>query len=205
MSSSQSRWASVLLLVACLLSAGNAALYWSLSSRFGDVETALSGLTGHAQPQASEGVGLGVSGNGAPGSMRSRQVAGFTASQSPERQVQQLKQDKAEFNPAEAAAKLDRLMAQEPSLPALEQTQVRLLQQAMQNLPADAPRPAGLQTTCKGRRCLISAGFGDDLQAGDWANQLLLVGGKNLPKSARIVAVPLEGGNGAVSLQLYLY
>ncbi|WP_374555849.1 hypothetical protein [Thermomonas sp.] len=205
MSSSQNRWTSVLLLVACLLSAGNAALYWSLSSRFGEVEGALSGLTARAQPQASEGVGQGGSGNGAHGSMRSGQVAGFIASQSPDLQVRQLKQDKAEFNPAEAAAKLDLLMAQEPALPALEQTQVRLLQQAMQNLPADAPRPAGLQTTCKGRRCLISAGFSDDLQAGDWANQLLLAGGKNLPRSARIVAVPLEGGNGAVSLQLYLY
>lgn len=205
MSSSQNRWTSVLLLVACLLSAGNAALYWSLSSRFGEVEGALSGLTARAQPQASEGVGQGGSGNGAPGSMRSGQVAGFIASQSPDLQVRQLKQDKAEFNPAEAAAKLDRLMAQEPALPALEQTQVRLLQQAMQSLPANAPRPAGLQTTCKGRRCLISAGFSDDLQAGDWANQLLLAGGKNLPRSARIVAVPLEGGNGAVSLQLYLY
>lgn len=205
MSSSQNRWTSVLLLVACLLSAGNAALYWSLSSRFGEVERALSGLTAHAQPQASEGVGQDGSGNGAPGGMRSGQVAGFNASQAPDLQVRQLKQDKAEFNPAEAAAKLDRLMAQEPALPALEQTQVRLLQQAMQNLPANAPRPAGLQTTCKGRRCLISAGFSDDLQAGDWANQLLLAGGKNLPRSARIVAVPLEGGNGAVSLQLYLY
>ena len=72
-------------------------------------------------------------------------------------------------------------------------------------MPADAPQATGLQTSCHGRRCLISAGFADDLQASDWANRLLLVGGKNLPRSARIVAVPLEGGNGAVSLQLYLY
>lgn len=203
MQPSQNRWMQVLLIVACLLSVGNAALYWSMSSRFGNIETAISQIANH--PREANGSDGSGDGTGSKAVLRHAQAAGFGSIQAPDEQIQKLKQQKSAYDPVDAASKLDRLMAQEPALPALEQTQVRLLQQAMQSLPANAPRPAGLQTTCKGRRCLISAGFSDELQAGDWANQLLLVGGKNLPKSARIVAVPLEGGNGAVSLQLYLY
>lgn len=205
MPNGQNRWTPMLLLVACLLSVGNAALYWSLSSRFGDLEKAISGLTTGTQPLSSDRVGSDDPASAATKNGRPTQAAGIGPAPGPDQQLQQLQEQKAAFNPSNAAAQLDRLMAQEPSLPALEQTQVRLLQQAMQSMPTDAPRPAGLQTTCKGRRCLISAGFGDDLQASEWAHRLLLVGGKNLPKSARIVPVPLEGGNGAVSLQLYLY
>lgn len=119
--------------------------------------------------------------------------------------AEQLQQQKAQFNPAAQATELDRVMAREPALPGIEQTQTRLLQQAIAAMPADAPHATGLQTRCQGRRCLISAGFTDDSQANDWASRLLLTGGKNLPRSARVIAVPLEGGNGATSLQLYLF
>ena len=96
-------------------------------------------------------------------------------------------------------------MAQEPPLPGIEAKQLRSLEAALENMPSDAPQPAGLQTTCTGRRCMISAGFHDGAQAEEWASRYLLVGGRNLPKTARVIAVPLAGANGAVSLQVYLY
>lgn len=208
MSPSKTRWLPILLAVACLISAGNAALYWSLLSRFGHVEETLSSLVARSSTADATGEEDNKKlayGAGKPPHDGASGISDLGPIPSPDEQIQQLKQQKAAYDPVDEAAKLDRLMAQEPSLPALEQSQVRLLQQAMQNMPPNAPQAAGLQTTCRGRRCLISAGFTDDLQASEWANRLLLVGGKNLPKSARIVAVPLEGGNGAVSLQLYLY
>lgn len=202
MAASFRSWTPVLLIVACLVSAGNAGLYMLLSKRFATVESAVASLASNdatgarqdqrllsARPESVGSLAYGASGStGGSGTL-----------------ARQIKQQKAEFNPSGIAASMDRLMTQEPSLPAIEQAQVNLLQQAIQTMPANAPRPTGLQTTCKGRRCLISAGFMDDTQAGEWADRLLLAGGKNLPKAARIVPVPLEGGNGAVSLQLYLY
>ncbi|MFN7183303.1 MAG: hypothetical protein ACK4MZ_03805 [Thermomonas haemolytica] len=198
-----SRWTAILVVIACLISAGNAAMYWSISSRFQKLEDMLSEAAGKSAP-ANSSTSTATDHTGFP----SYAVAGGntqTHADEPNARLLRLKQQKAAFDPGNAATAMDSLMAQEPSLPGLEQAQVQRLQQAIRNMPADVPQPAGLQTTCRGRRCLVSAGFSDDLQASDWANRLLLSGGSNLPKAARIIAVPLEGGNGAVSLQLYLY
>ncbi|MFN3310264.1 MAG: hypothetical protein ACK40R_00995 [Thermomonas sp.] len=193
----------VLLIVACVISAANAALYLSISSRFQKLEGMLSEAAGKS---ASADSSTGAT-TGRAGFPSYAEVGRNTQAQAdePNARLLRLKQQKAAFDPGSAATAMDRLMAQEPSLPGVEQAQVQRLQQAIRNMPADVPQPAGLQTTCHGRRCLVSAGFSDDLQASDWANRLLLSGGRNLPKTARIIAVPLEGGNGAVSLQLYLY
>lgn len=198
-----SRWTAILVVVACLISAGNAAMYWSISSRFQKLEGMLSEATGKSAP-AKSSTSAATDHTGFPSYAEAGRNAQVQADE-PNARLLRLKQQKAAFDPGNAATAMDRLMAQEPSLPGLEQAQVQRLQQAIRNMPADVPQPAGLQTTCHGRRCLVSAGFGDDLQASDWANRLLLSGGSNLPKTARIIAVPLEGGNGAVSLQLYLY
>lgn len=202
MSASSRPWTPVLLIFACLISAGNAGLYVMLSKRFAMVESAVASLVpketdSTGQDSASTWPRAGTSGSATNSGSGNAGGLGSLA--------RQIKQQKAQFNPGGVAAGMDRLMAQEPPLPAIEQAQTALLQKAIQSLPSDAPRPAGLQTTCKGRRCLISAGFTSDIDAAEWADRLLLVGGKNLPKAARIVSVPLEGGNGAVSLQLYLY
>ncbi|MFN4161544.1 MAG: hypothetical protein ACK4FW_06115 [Stenotrophomonas sp.] len=198
-----SRWTAILVVIACLVSAGNAAMYWSISSRFQKLEGMLS-----------ESAGKSTSADSSTSATTDRTDFPFYAeagrnaqaqADEPNSRLLRLKQQKAAFDPGNAATAMDRLMAQEPSLPGLEQAQVQRLQQAIRNMPAAGPQPAGLQTTCHGRRCLVSAGFSDDLQASDWASRLLLSGGSNLPKTARIIAVPLEGGNGAVSLQLYLY
>lgn len=198
-----SRWTAILVVIACLVSAGNAAMYWSISSRFQTLEGMLSDAAGKSASTDSS-TSATTDHAGFPAYTEAGRNAQAQADE-PNARLLRLKQQKAAFDPGNAATAMDRLMAQEPSLPGLEQAQVQRLQQAIRNMPADVPQPAGLQTTCHGRRCLVSAGFGDDLQASDWANRLLLSGGSNLPKTARIIAVPLEGGNGAVSLQLYLY
>lgn len=200
MTATSRNWTPVLLAIACLISAGNVGLYVLLSKRFATVEAALSSPTHKA-----EATNLGATDATWGDSTSAQRPLQRGVPNEPGKFARALKQQKADFNPGAVASSMDRLMAQEPSIPAMEQAQVKLLQQAIQSLPPDVPQPAGLQTTCQGRRCLISAGFMDDTQAGDWADKLLLAGGKNLPKAARIVSVPLEGGNGAVSLQLYLY
>lgn len=195
-------WVPALLIVACLISAGNVGLYVLLSKRFTALESVISSTHGPRSADAASGE------TPAPPLPDASYVSGHASSQNwndPGRLAREFRQRKAGFDPVKAAADMDRLMAQEPSIPAIEQTQSRLLQQAIQAMPADAPRPAGLQVSCKGRRCLISAGFMDDVQATEWAERLMLTGGKNIPRSARIIPVPLEGGNGATSLQMYLF
>lgn len=198
-----SRWTAILVVIACLVSAGNAAMYWSISSRFQKLEGMLSESAGKST-SADSSTSATTDRTDFPSYAEAGRNAQAQADE-PNSRLLRLKQQKAAFDPGNAATAMDRLMAQEPSLPGLEQAQVQRLQQAIRNMPAAGPQPAGLQTTCHGRRCLVSAGFSDDLQASDWASRLLLSGGSNLPKTARIIAVPLEGGNGAVSLQLYLY
>lgn len=191
--------------IACLILAGNAALYLHLSSKLSGMEVAVSEIK-----QAQAATRRSALDDGSqPGARNHWTSPGGSASAQgiavQEDAAQKLMQAKAKFNPAAEASAMDRLMAQEPSIPGVEEKQVRLLESAMQNMPANAPQPAGLQTSCHGRRCMISAGFADESQAEDWASRYLLVGGRNLPKAARAIAVPLAGANGAVSLQLYLY
>ncbi len=117
----------------------------------------------------------------------------------------QFKARRSADDPARLVAEQDRLLTQEPALPSVEQGHQQAIREALQKIPADLGQPVGLQTTCRGRRCLVSGGFADDLQATRWAQHLLLAGGPGLPRAARIITVPVDGGNGAVALQLYLH
>jgi hypothetical protein len=200
-----SPWLMPMLGIACLLAAGNAVLYWRMSTRLTALESTLLASSSGAQTAVAE-----TSSSSLPYSAPLPAGANNTTRQAslppggPDPVLTTLAQRKAAFTPDQAAAELDRQLAAEPSLPAIEQRQARILQEALARMPADAPQPTGLQTTCRGRRCLISAGFADDLQASQWAQRLLLVGGKEFPRSARIIPVPVAGGDGAVTLQLYL-
>ena len=192
----------LLMTFACLLSAGNVVLYQLLSARFSSMEAAITVLANHSASTAAD---RGDTTTLAETSPSSPGAASLRTTYRPGVLAQKIKQQKAQSDPVTEAADMDRRMAQEPSIPGIEQTQTRLLQKAIAAMPADAPHALGVQTRCQGRRCLISADFADDAQANDWASRLLLTGGRNLPRSARVVAVPLEGGNGATGLQLYLF
>jgi len=204
MTSPAPRWTLLLLAVVCLMSAGNAVLYWRLSSQMTDLKSALANSP---QPAKAAAVfdhlaptDLPTTATTASGRSIATQGGNIPVWMDP---VQQLKQRKSQ-DPARATAEMERLMAQEPSLPSVEQAQQRAIQQALQNIPADMSQPAGLQTQCRGRRCLVSAGFSGDLEAHEWAQKLLLAGGKEFPRAARIITSPIDN-SGAVRLQIYLF
>lgn len=199
------RWVLLVLAASVLGAAGNVLLYSKMSARLDDLQSQLdqqlhpSDAHGHA---SLTGAGeLATEGGFAPVAMRSSQAAASRA----EDRAQRISRLKSAQSPDQSARELDKLFTLEPSLPAVEQASTQALQKAIQSIPSDAPHPVGLQTTCRGRRCLVSAGFADEVQASEWANRLLLMGGKNVPAAARIVAIPLGGGSEGVNLQLYLY
>ncbi|MBN8716510.1 MAG: hypothetical protein J0H95_05970 [Xanthomonadales bacterium] len=201
MAAPSSRWLAAAVSLACLLSAGNAALYWQLSSRIDALRLAAAPVDPAAAPLtgASSFADLPSPARAAPASSNS--AAPSATAFDPV----QFKARRSAGDPARLAADQDRLLTQEPPLPSVEQGHQQAIRDALQKIPADLPQPVGLQTTCRGRRCLVSGGFTDDLQANQWAQHLLLAGGPGLPRAARIITVPVDGGNGAVALQLYLH
>ena len=203
------------LLVACLAAAAGAALYSAFGRPTVNAQESSAGLAGPSDIAFGTLVDRGGRGEPdlaafSPRSARdSRRAAVDLATQvAIENQIREIRNRKADItgNPAGIAAAMDRLMASEPSLPPIEQANAHAVQLAMQQVSANSVStpPVGIETSCRGRRCLISAGFGSDFAASEWAHALLLSGAKGLPQAARIVVVPLQSG-GAVNLQLYLY
>lgn len=205
------------LLVACLATAAGSVLY----SAFGRPDATVHAQESSAGLVGSSGVafdaGADRSRGGKPNlaalspraARDSRRAAVDVATQvAIENHIREIRQRKADTtgNPAGIAAAMDRLIASEPSLPPIEQANAHAVQIAMRQIPSNSvsTSPVGLETSCRGRRCVVSAGFGSDLAASEWAHALLLSGAKGLPQAARIVILPLQSG-GAVNLQLYLY
>lgn len=101
--------------------------------------------------------------------------------------------------------RMDQMLRNEPPIPLMEQKQTQWLANAAHLMPEDAPEAVGLQTTCQGRRCLVSAAFADEAGARAWAGRYLLAaGGRLLPRS-QTVMVPLGAEGEGVDMQLYLY
>ncbi|MCR6496059.1 hypothetical protein LJB71_07400 [Thermomonas sp. S9] len=202
MSTRTPHWMALLLAVACLASAINVLLYIRLTDRLTHLQMQLG-----SQLHRDDADDQDLANEGWTPPSQSRVLARSAPTFAPqtEDRAQVISRLKNVQPPDQAAREMDKLMSQEPSIPGVEQLRVKALQQAIQSMPSDAARPVGLQTTCRGRRCLISAGFADETLASEWANRLLLMGGKNLPPAARIIAVPLGGGSEGVNLQLYLY
>lgn len=119
--------------------------------------------------------------------------------------LQDVKRRQSLVNPGSAALTMDKLMAQEPSIPSIEQSQAHILQQAISNIPPKTSPPTGLKTSCRGRRCAITAAFQDEYRATEWVNALVLAGGQGFPKSARYIPIPPDGNGGNVELKIYLY
>lgn len=117
----------------------------------------------------------------------------------------QRKQQLSSINPVTTAANLSNRMAAEPALPEIEQEQSAWLNETLQKMPGDLPDAESLQTTCQGRRCLVSAAFASESDARAWASRYLLEGRGRLLQHANTVVVPLGGSDHSVALQLYLY
>ena len=193
---------SVLLGTAAVMAlAANVMLFFRMSARLDAVETSLKayGTSSQLSPPVLNGkVG------GYPTASINPHLSQNTgvAKPSPEELVQRLSQRNG-GDPSRATADLSRLMQQEPSLPVVESQQTQWLEYAMGQLPVGGPRASNVQSSCRGRRCVISANFADAGEAQDWAgNYLLAAGGKMLQQSRAIV---LPTPNGSAKLLLYFY
>lgn len=204
MSTRAAQWLALLLAAACLASAINVLLYVRLTDRLTHLQMRLDSQL-HGVDAGSNGDQNLAKNDWMPHAQPPMVKSAPSLALQTEDKASMISRLKNVQTPDQAAREMDKLMSQEPSIPGVEQLRVKALQQAIQSMPSDAPRPVGLQTACRGRRCLISAGFADETLASEWANRLLLMGGKNLPPAARIIAVPLGGGSEGVNLQLYLY
>lgn len=200
MLSTPTRLSGLLALVVILALAANAALYFHMATRLDALETNLQTRTASTQSSmpSSDGSTAGYSAALA----NSHRSQGTAAKLTPEELVQRLSQRNG-GDPARVTADMNRLMQQEPSLPELESQQSRWLESTFSTMPANESRPSSIQSSCRGRRCLVSATFSDASDAQDWAgNYLLAAGGKMLQRS-RTIVVPAT--NGSTRLLLYFY
>lgn len=129
-----------------------------------------------------------------------------TLSTTPASRIQQLKQRAASIDPSKLAASETRLLAMEPSLPAVEQRNTGWLNTTLANLPDDLPRAVAPQASCQGRRCVIDAAFEDEAAAREWASRYLLAAGGRQLQNSRTLVLPMGNSpNQGVTLRLYLY
>lgn len=193
---------SVLFATAIVIAlAANVALYFRMSARLDKMESSLVARSALRQFPAS--AADGSTGSYSTASANPRMMRDIGAVRlSPEQLVQRLSQRNGD-DPGRITADMGQLMQQEPSMPVVESQQTQWLESAMDQLPADGPRPSDVQSSCRGRRCVISASFADESEAQDWAgNYLLAAGGKMLQQSRTIV---LPASNGTAKLLLYFY
>lgn len=200
MPSNPMRSSGLLVLAVVLALAANAALYFRMSARLDALETNLQTHGAAARLSTPSVEGESVDYSAVPAN--SRRVQGTAAKLTPEELVQRMSQRNG-GDPARVTADMNRLMQQEPSLPGLESQQSRWLESAFSTMPTNGPHPSGTQSSCRGRRCVVSATFANPDEAQDWAgNYLLTAGGKMLQRS-RTIVVPVA--NGSTRLLLYFY
>ena len=188
-----------------ILTLANAGLLVRFSSRLDRLEEQSTTLQANKVPAADIANARFAEGVGASGS-HGKQPTVDSAS-TPQILIDRMREYKsrAASKPTSSlSAILDGEMAQEPRLPAVEQRQNQLLNAALSRMPEDSPAAKDVNTTCRGRRCLIWAYFDTDSDAKEWANDYLLAGGSGELKRARITTSPASGNGGEVTLQLYL-
>lgn len=187
---------------------GNALLYLHLSAQTADLQRALvdvkaqlRGATAAADWQSpSEAESPAPAITDAQRAMRQRAMTTANAAS----RVQAMKQ-RAVVAPAVVDAKLASAMAAEPSSPEVERKQYDWLREAMQAMPADAPKITDVRTACQGRRCEVDGVFASDDEARTWARRYLLAGGGRLLQSSNVVVTQVAGSDGQVELHLYLH
>lgn len=201
-SQSQTKW---LLPLGALLLA-NLALYVHLSTRFARMEQAVAAMSS-GNGGASKNT---PTWNDSPAGINSTRSTSpiSDVGNSPQELINRMKKRKAQsavMPPTALAAELDSQLTREPSIPDAEQRQSQWLSDALLRMPADAPKAEGLQTTCRGRRCLVTAYFSNDSDAQSWASSYLLASGGEVLGRARTVILPATGSDGMVALQLHFF
>ena len=194
----------VTVLAVAVLITANAGIFWYLSSRLARIEQQLIAASAGSSPergntdqnpQRQPALTLeSISGSGAPSGEALREL------------IRQQVKPRIMADPVDVAAKLDNIMASEPPMPEVEKSNRLWLNTALQKMPAEAPKGANLETSCRGRHCMVSGIFASDNDARNWAMRYLLAaGGQHLEYSTTVV-VPLGGQDQeSVGLQLHLY
>lgn len=194
------RWSGLLICAAIFALIANAALYFRMSAKLEAIEAS---ITAHGSPAQAASVAIDGTAAAYPAAAVSALPSHSAAAKlSPEELVQRLSQRNSS-DPAKITAGLNQLMQQEPAMPAVESQQTQWLESAFGNLPAGGPRPSNAQSSCRGRRCIVSATFTDAGEAQDWAGSYLLAAGGKLLQRSRTIVVP--AANGSVKLLLYFY
>ena len=137
-----------------------------------------------------------------------RQQTPTAQNDAPDFPAQALKQAKARSrmqNPTVLAAELDRRITSEPQLPGVQEKEESWLLESAARLPDSMPTALGLQTSCQGRRCLVSATFESDEQARLWGSRFLLASGGRVLKNSRAIVTPIQNSGGMVEMRLYLH
>lgn len=188
-----------LLLFCAVLLAGNVGLYLHLSSQASSLHQAFAALQAQvlADPTGPRLAPTTTSQSVVVSSIQDIQ-------HTPATRIRQFKQARSK-DLAEMANDFDSMMVKEPSLPQVERKQHDWLRGALQRMPETSPKARDLQTTCQGRRCLVSAVFDGDDEARSWARRYLLAGGGQVLPRSRSLVIPLDETGDLVSLQLYLY
>ena len=188
------------LLFCAVLVACNVGLYLHLSSQTSRLQQAIAALQVQVQTDT-----LGP--RAAPAAISEAVVATSTShnfQEPPATRIRQLKQARSRDSAA-MAMDFDSMLVKEPSLPQIERQQYDWLRGALQRMPDTSPKARDLQTTCRGRRCLVSAVFDGDDEARSWARRYLLAGGGSVLSRSRSLVTPLDKTGDLVTLQLYLY
>ena len=198
----QQRWPfGWLIVIACLLG-GNVFFCYKLLSRLEKAEHRLSAIKTQADAQARLSA---VQQREASRQKAVSVVGGSTALPADLLQhFRSLKRPEV-GDPVRSAALMDDLMRREPSSRAQEQKHAQWLNGALERLPPDAPQAKGVQASCQGARCMVSALFTDDEAARTWATQYVLTAGGQQLRRSNVIVIPLNGSDQSVGLQLYFY
>lgn len=203
MTRTQPHWAVVWPVFFGCLFVGNAVLSFKLLSRIDAMEQRTASIAAHTEALAQQSAASQQAQPFAPAVSR---VPGSGAVLPADilQQIQNIKRTGI-ASPADAAAKLDEKMTREIANPALEQKQVQWLGSSLDHMPPDAPKASDVRTSCKGRRCMVSAEFPDDDAARIWATQYVLSAGGKLLNRSETIVIPLNATGSAVGLQLYFH
>lgn len=196
--SSRLHW--LLLGIFLLLTVAIGLLYSRLSKRLDSLESATNTLAAIQKSDRSS-IAAALTSEGGLSNSRTPQFRN-ASSPAPDELVRRLSQ-RTPANPAMLAASMDQAMQFEPSIPSIESKQSQWLESAFQTMPSDAPKVSGAQSTCRGRRCLVSGSFNNQEDAQDWADRYLLTAGGKFLQNSRTLLVP--AGNNKTKLLLYLY
>ena len=187
----------------------NVAAFIHLSSRLNHLELAITSRSLQSGTAATNQTSQSIQATTLDSSKTRKSSAPIVfEGNNPQELINRMREFKARAANTQAAqqvSNLDALLAAEPKLPVIEQGQYQWLSETLHNMPSDAPQATGVQTQCRGRRCMVSANFSNDDDAREWATSYVLAGSGKLLSRSKILILPATNSNSLRQMQLYFY